>query len=126
MKKIGRKIYFDKETGNIILDTGEQMGSVVETTLQQDFESYKVLSERNPETIDVIYLPYGAFSGDFAECSGYRVNLQTMELEFSYPDPNDPESPQEFIKPLSQEVEELKQRQQFTEDALLEIILGGM
>ncbi|WP_432199228.1 hypothetical protein [Anoxybacillus gonensis] len=110
MNKIGRKIYYDKETGNVILDTGEMMGNVVGTTIDQDFEIYAALKERVRDTVGVIQLEFGQYAQDFAECSGYRVNPQTLELEFSYPDPNATE-PQEpvYRKPLSEELEETKQ-----------------
>lgn len=108
--KIGRKIYFDNFTGNVIIDTGECMGDVVETTQEQDFQSYTVLSERNPETVGVLKLSYGQYAQDFDECNGYRVNPQTLEIEFSYPDPNQEESQEPvYRKPLSEEVNDLKQ-----------------
>ena len=109
--QIGRKIYFDKSTGNVIVDTGEMMGSVRETTQEEDFQTYKTLNERLPETVGVIYLQYGQYRQDFAECNGYRVNPETLELEFSYPDPNLPQEEQEpvYQKPLSEEVNDLKQ-----------------
>ncbi|MEK5640539.1 MULTISPECIES: hypothetical protein [Paenibacillus] len=59
MNQIGRKIYFDKETGNVLLDTQEHVGFVVETTEEQDYESYLALKGRNPETVGVIKLEYG-------------------------------------------------------------------
>jgi hypothetical protein len=123
--KIGRKIYYDKLTGNVILDTGERFGAVVETTIEQDFQAYRALSERNPETVDWIQLEYGQYAQDFATCNGYRVNPETLELEFSYPDPNEPEAPPVYRKPLSEEIAELKQRQELMQAALDELILGG-
>lgn len=109
MKKIGRKIYYEKSTGNVIVNTGERMGDVVETTTEQDFLSYQALKERVPETIGVIQLAYGQYAQDFSECNGYRVNLDTFALEFSYPDPNNPE-PQEpvYEEPLSTRVAKLE------------------
>jgi hypothetical protein len=71
--RIGRKIYYDKATGNVILDTGEKMGAVVETTVDQDFETYQALKERVRDTVDVIQLEYGQYAEDFAQCNGYRV-----------------------------------------------------
>jgi hypothetical protein len=111
MNLIGRKVYYDKATGNVIVDTGEMMGAVVETTIDQDFETYQALKERVRDTVGVIQLEYGQYAGDFAQCNGYRVNPETLELEFSYPDPNSTE-PQEpvFVKPLTEQVKELEQR----------------
>jgi hypothetical protein len=108
--RIGRKIYYDKTTGNVILDTGERQGAVVETTIDQDFETYQVLKERVRDTVGVIQLEYGQYAADFAQCNGYRVNPETKTLEFSYPDPNATE-PQEpvYQKPLSEQIEETKE-----------------
>lgn len=125
MKQIGRKIYYDKITGNAILDTGEKMGAVIETTVDQDFETYQALKERVRDTVGVIQLEFGQYAADFAQCNGYRVNPQTLELEFSYPDPNVTE-PQEsvFVKPLSEQIEETKQA--IVELTLLLAQMGGM
>lgn len=111
INQIGRKIYFDKSTGNVILDTGEKMGAVIETTIDQDFETYQALKERVRDTVGVIKLEYGQYAEDFAQCNGYRVNPETLELEFSYPDPNVTE-PQEpvFQKPLTEQIKELEEQ----------------
>jgi len=119
---IGRKVYYDILTGMVLVDTGEKFGHVRETTMAEDFKTYKALSERNPETIGMIQLEYGQYAQDFRECNGYRVNPVTQQIEFSYPDPNQPE-PQEPIyqKPLSEEVSDLKQA-----IAELTLLLGGL
>lgn len=108
MKEIGRKIFYDKSTGNLIVDTGERQGAVIPTSVEQDIETYKELLERNRDTFDVLELPYGAYTQDFAEASGYRVNPETKTLEFTYPDPNTPEAPPVFTKPLTEQVAELE------------------
>ncbi len=109
--QIGRKIYYEKATGNVLVDTGERQGSVIETTQEQDFETYQALAERVPETVGYIQLEYGEYAQDFAQCNGYKINPGTKELEFSYPDPNEPGEPQEpaYQKPLTKEVADLKQ-----------------
>lgn len=118
---IGRKIYYDKITGSVLVNTGEHSGNVRETTTEEDSRMYKTLSERNPETVGMIQLEYGQYAQDFAECNGYRVNIELLAtlpegeahkaLEFSYPDPNLPPEEQEitYKKPLSEEVADLKQ-----------------
>lgn len=107
MNYVGRRIYYDKATGNIIVDTGEKQGFVIETTIDEDFASYKNLSERVPNTVGIIQLVYGQYAQDFRECNSYRVNPETLILEFSYPDSNEQ---QEIIhqKPLSEQVAELE------------------
>jgi hypothetical protein len=110
MTQLGRRIYYDKSTGNVIVDTGEKIGAVVETTIDQDFETYQALKERVRDTVGVIQLEFGQYAADFAQCNGYRVNPQTLELEFSYPDPNATEPQQHiYIKPLTEQIEETKQ-----------------
>jgi hypothetical protein len=108
--EIGKRIYYELSTGNVIQDTGERSGSVVETTREQDFIAYAKLVERVPETVGVIELEYGEYAQDFAECNGYRVDVsgETPLLLFSYPDPNEPEAPPVYRKPLSVELAEVK------------------
>lgn len=125
MLQIGRRIYYELATGNIIVDTGERMGSVIETTVQQDYESYTTLAERVPATVGMIQLYYGQFAQDFATCNGYRVNPTTQVLEFSYPDPNIPPTPPVYQKPLTEEVSELKDQQAIMQLALDDLILSG-
>lgn len=122
------KIYFDKITGQILLELKEQHNvfGVVPTSVEQDVETFKVLFERNRDSFDVLELEYGQYAQDFAESNGYRVNPDTKELEFSYPDPSEPEQPPVYQEPLSTQVEKLKERQDATENALLDLLLGGM
>lgn len=118
--KIGRKIFFDNINGNIILDKGEMQGGVVEETIDEIITKYTALSERNRTTFDVLELAFGAFAQDFAECTGYKVNVVTRTLEFSYPDPNAPLEPPVYQKPLSEQVLELKQSQVATNRVVVE------
>jgi hypothetical protein len=120
MNKIGRKIFYDKANGNIIIDTGERQGSVIATTIEQDIATFTALSERNRDTFDVLELPFGAYQQDFAESNGYRVNVETKTLEFSYPDPNEPVEEPVFQKPLTEQVVELKEKQAITNQVVAE------
>ena len=109
MYKIGRRIFFDKVNGDLILDKGEIISINPSFDVEYDFNSYKVLKERVRETVDFIDLEFGQYAQDFAQCDGYRVNSETKQLEFSYPDPNGTEDTEPvYQKPLSEEVEELK------------------
>ncbi|WCF07554.1 hypothetical protein NDS46_25130 [Paenibacillus thiaminolyticus] len=121
--KIGRRLYFDIATGNVIVDTGERSGSVVETTIDYDIKVYKALSDRNRESFDVIQLEYGQYAEDFATCSGYRVNPATKQLEFSYPEPGEPEpQPPAYRPPLSEQLEQTKARVADLELTLAELV----
>jgi len=80
-----------------------------------------------PETVGVIQLEYGQYTQDFRECSGYHVDISGEEptLVFSYPDPNQPEKPQVFQLPLSEQIQEHSQRLADLELALAELFAGG-
>lgn len=119
--QIGRRIYYEKATGNVVLDTGERTGDVVPTTVDQDFEIYQVLKERVRDAIGVIQLEYGQYAQDFMECSGFRVDVNGQEpmLVFSYPDPNQPEAPPIYRPALSEQVTVLEE-----ESALLALELA--
>jgi hypothetical protein len=127
LQKIGRRIFYEIATGNVIVDTGEKKGFVQETTIEQDILSRTLLSERNRDTFDVIELPFGKYNQDFFECNGYRVNPEMKTLEFSYLNPNlaEPQEPV-YQKPLTEQVSNLENRTKATEDALLAIMMGGM
>lgn len=109
--QIGRKLYFELATGNIIQDTGERTGDVIETTREQDFATYAALAQRVPETVGMIQLEYGQYAQDFMECNGYRVDISGAEpkLVFSYPDPNEElEAEPVYRAPLSEQVSQLE------------------
>jgi len=129
LNQIGRKIFFDKLTGDKLVDTGDRSGNIRETTTEEDFATYAALAERVPETVGVFQLEYGQYARDFAECNGYRVNPQTLQIEFSYPDPNNPTPEPVYRKPLSEEVDALKKADLDNKEAiasLFEMALGGI
>lgn len=104
---IGRKIYFEKQTGNVIVDTGEMSGNVRPTTIIQDIANYKILSQRVRSTFDVLELAYGQYAQDFASAKSYRVNPTTKKIEFSYAAPSEPTAPPVVQPPLSDAVKAL-------------------
>lgn len=108
--EIGRKIYYDKATGDVIQDTGERSGDIVETTRDQDFEAYMMLKDRVPNSVGVLQLEFGQHTADFNNANGYRVDVSSGQpsLLFSYPEPGQPEQPPVYRAPLSAEVDALK------------------
>lgn len=109
--EIKRRIFYDTQSGTVLLDIGHRSGWFEDTTVDFDIRKDEILSRRVDGSFSVIELDEGQFEQDFRECNGYRVNPDTQELEFSYPDPNDeqPSAPV-YQKPLSIEVEETKAR----------------
>ena len=103
-KYLGKRIYYLKTTGDIVCEIGEAEGWVVEnphelqkppmTKKEYDFKIYAELQKYNPDEVDYIELQFGEFKTEFAECTSYRVNVETKTLEFDYtPVPEPPEVP---------------------------------
>lgn len=91
-KYIGKRIYYLKVDGRVVLDTGEAEGWVNPTTTEDDWRIYTELSKYNKTEVDFIELQFGEFKTEFAECTSYMVNIDTKQLEFDYtpiPDPPD-------------------------------------
>lgn len=135
--KIGRVIFFDKITGEIILVTSEYDNAVIKKSIEEQILTFQELSERNRETFDAIELPHGAYAQDFREGRLLRIDPESQELIFEYPNPENPDEPIIPDKPLSVEIQELKHentllkaqnkanadRADFHEEVLTEIIL---
>lgn len=77
---IGRKIYFEKLTGNVILDTGERSGSVVETTIDQDFQAYIALQPYQQSAAGVIQCNYGYQLDNFMKYP-YRIDITKNPID---------------------------------------------
>ena len=108
--KVGRTIFYDIQTGSVLVDTGDRVGDVIYLSPTELVKVYIKLTERNPDTFDYIELEYGKYAQDFMECNGYKINVDDKTIEFSYPDDN--LEPEELVyqAPLSEQVEELKQK----------------
>jgi hypothetical protein len=81
--QVGRRVYYDLATGNVIQDTGERQGSVVETTTEQDFISYVSLAERVPLTVGFIQLEFGELIQEFSNATSYHIDLGTKTIIFN-------------------------------------------
>ncbi|MFS1511893.1 hypothetical protein VQL36_05575 [Chengkuizengella sp. SCS-71B] len=120
---IGRKLYFDILTGEVILHIDEKIGQfVVETTKEQDFAMYDILAARNPEQVDFVQLEFGENRGDFEKASGFRIDLETNEVLFEFPEYVRPHT--QIIESLQSEVLTLTERNQFLETQNTELMLG--
>ncbi len=134
-KYIGKRIYYLKVDGRVVLDTGEAEGWVVEnphelqkppmTKKEYDFKIYAELQKYNPEEVDFIELKWGEFKTEFAECTSYRVNVDTKQLEFDYtPVPPSPEVP--VAPSLHERVDNLELGAEATQEALDMLLLASM
>lgn len=113
MQQIGKKIYYEKSTGNVLLDTGEIQGpdgALRETTIDEDFQSYIVLSQRNKDSVGVIQLEYGQLNDKFSTCTGYSIDITKNPIDasaiiftFTTPEASLQEVKQAKINELSQD-----------------------
>lgn len=134
-KYLGKRIYYLKTTGDVILDTGEAEGWIVinphelqkppMTKKEYDFKIYTELQKYNPNEVDYIELKWGEFKTEFAECTSYRVNPDTKVLEFDYtPIPPSPEVP--VTPSLHERVGDLELGAEATQEALDMLLLASM
>lgn len=108
--KIGMKVYYDLNSGNVIVITPESAGIVVETTREQDFKLYKALDDKVPESVGMIQLEHGEYSLDRAEGGLIeRVDLETLKPLFSYPN-SVTQEPQIPTISLSDQISDLTQK----------------
>ena len=100
-KYLGKRIYFLKENGTVILEVGEMEGWVIEPekdfdkALEEAYKYYAELSKYNKEVVDFIDLEYGEYKTEFAEMTSYKIDIATRKPIFEYGEkPNPPEIPQ--------------------------------
>lgn len=102
------RAYYDKLTGNGIEWYALIRGYRI-PTFEEDYQSLKELSKRNTDTIGYIDFENGEYYQDFVQSNGcFRVDPQTLELEFSYPNATEPQEPV-YQKPLTEQLKETQQ-----------------
>ncbi|WP_278973180.1 hypothetical protein [Peptostreptococcus anaerobius] len=81
MKKIGSKIYYLKSNGNIITETGDMMGFVLESNFDEDYENYTVLNKYEKDKIACIQLEFGELSRLLKEnkANSYKVDVSSEQ-----------------------------------------------
>ena len=79
MLKLGTKIYYLKNNGNIIVETGDVMGCVVETSFDEDYENYTELKKYDKQAIGCIQLEYGELSKLLVEhkANSFKVDVSS-------------------------------------------------
>ena len=116
-KYIGKRIYYLKVDGRVVLDTGEAEGWVNPTTSDDDWRIYAELSKYNKSEVDYIELQFGEFKTEFAECTSYHIDIDKKEIIFEYGEkPSAPDVP--ATPSLHERVEKLEQINK-EQDALL-------
>lgn len=90
MKEIGTKIYYLISNGNVILESGDMMGCVVETSFDEDYNNYTDLSKYAKDSIGCIKLEYGELGKLLADhkANSFKVDVssQPHKLVFEWID----------------------------------------
>lgn len=114
MKEIGTKIYYLISNGNVILESGDMMGCVVETSFDEDYNNYTDLSKYAKDSIGCIKLEYGELGKLLADhkANSFKVDIssQPHKLIFEWIDydtgepAEPPKTMEELIKEESDKV----------------------
>ena len=79
---LGRKIYFNNNTGEIILITSQIDKHYIETTFEEDYNFYLQFRNYDKNVVDCIQLEYGEYDNEFNSKVCNKVNLDTKGLIF--------------------------------------------
>lgn len=115
----GRRLFANKVTGALILDTGEFDDIPVISTVDEDFETYPVLAGFNREAVTIIDLDYEELKQDFREGRLKGIDPITKELLFEYYDPSTPGEvtpPQPALSVQVKELANIIEKQSLTSD----------
>lgn len=134
MKEIGTKIYYLKSNGNIIIETGDMMGCVVETSFDEDYNNYTDLSKYAKESIGCIKLEYGELGKLLADhkANSFKVDVSSSPhklvfewIDYATGEPGEPpKSVEELIKEAENKIEKQEKRINILSSTLEELILG--
>ena len=82
---IGKKIYYELTTGNVVLTIPERHNeNAVNTTIEQDFIMFDVLQARNPSLIGVKQMEYREFQNDFDMANSFMIDVTNDRVLFQY------------------------------------------
>lgn len=124
MKKHGRRIYFNKVDGSVIVDTGEKITIGENSSIEDDVLIYNKLKEIDKEFLGVLELEYGDYIQDFNECEYYSVDIDKKTLKFKYKENIGAiENPE--VLPISQDIKNIKEEQALIKQAVDDILLNS-
>lgn len=132
--RLDRKIYYLKSNGNIIQESGDMQGFVVESTFDEDYENYTDLKKYDKDKIGCLKLEYGQLGQLLADnkANSYKVDVTSNphKLAFKWIDyetgqPGEPpKSVEDLIKETENKIEKQEKRINVLSSTLEELILG--
>ncbi|PAE21956.1 hypothetical protein [Robertmurraya siralis] len=98
------KIYYDKVTGEVLFDQAYNYVPVL--NFDNDYANLTSLKQRTKESIALLVLRDGEYAQSFQEGTLIKVDPETQELTFEYPNPENPEEPIIPNKPFEEQLAE--------------------
>lgn len=80
---IGSKVYYNKNTGNVLIFTNERSNDI-KLSKEEEYSIYDQLKKYSIEDIEYIELPYGMLATTLNNAKTYSINLDTKKLEVTY------------------------------------------
>lgn len=81
-KKLGRRIYYDKTSGEILFDTGQMEGDIQYEPTTEDDLTLGGLLDKDKDTIGCIKLEYDELKDRFDRFPFFKVNRDTKTIKF--------------------------------------------
>lgn len=109
MKQIGSKIYYLISNGNVILESGDMIGCVVETSFDEDYNNYTDLSKYAKDSIGCLKLEYGELGKLLEEhkANSFKVDVSSnphkLIFEWIDYDTGEPAPPPKTMEELIKE-----------------------
>lgn len=109
MNQIGSKIYYLISNGNVILNTGDVIGCVVETSFDEDYNNYTDLNKYAKDSIGCLKLEYGELGKLLEEhkANSFKVDVSSsphkLVFEWIDYDTGEPAKPPKTMEELIKE-----------------------
>ena len=131
-KYVGSRVFYLKETGEIVFITGQRKGGVIPTTPEQDLEIYEELHKYNKDSLKSIQLRYDEYKTEFEEATSYCVDIEAGVIVFDYSQkPEKPDIPveptlREKVDAQQKEIDQLKVENEALKTALDDIMMMSL
>lgn len=89
---LGRRIYYFKSSGEVILDSGEKIGNIKYISPEEEVKIFKVFDGINANSYDYLELDFGQHSKEFLEASSYSVDTKNKKILFDFSEVEYPEN----------------------------------
>lgn len=104
---VNSKVYFNKLTGEVIRVTGEMMGCVLKTTIEDDLKGI----DYDVNVINILEIPYGKFVETFHNSKSYHVDVNSKTLIVEYFTEKEIEEMNKYTdEPYNESLEEINER----------------